>query len=233
MSIYSAPSTQFEATAAGYAPNLTGTLGVRITDGEEGTVLARTTSGIIEYPEGSGIYTTVLTAPSELGQYQIIWDADDDYAIEDLVVTTSGYAPDPIVPEAAIDQVLTSEELNSLRNSLVNWFPDTTTIYRKATQAEDEYGGYGTTSARILLASSVPCDLDSSPKNDQERILAGSLITDAQTYFVTLPANRDVQVDDKLIITSRPGLNLRVLAVLAPESWELERRLITTKFVGS
>lgn len=229
MSIYSAPSTQFEATAAGYAPNLTGTLGVRITDGEGETVFERTTSGILEYPEESGIYTVVLTAPSELGQYQIVWDSDDDYAIEDLVITTSGYAPDPAIPGPDIDKVLTSDELASLRSSLVSWYPDVATIYRKALESQDDYGGYGTTSPRVLLAQGVPCDIDSSPKNDQERILAGTLVGDTQIYFVTIPANRDIAIDDKIILTSRNGLSLRVLAVLAPESWELERRLITTK----
>lgn len=229
MSIYAAPSTEFEATAAGYASNLTGTLGVRITDGAEETVVARTTSDISEYPESSGIYTVVLTAPSELGQYQIVWDADNDYAVEDLVITSSGYAPDPAIPGPAIDQVLTSDELLSLRNSLSSWYPDSATIYRKSAESQDDYGGYGTTAPRVLLSQNIPCEIDSSPKNDQERILAGSLVSDTQMYFVTIPANREVIVDDQIILTSRNGLALRVLAVLAPESWELERRLITTK----
>jgi hypothetical protein len=100
MSIYVNPSTEYEASAAGFPSGLVGTIGVRVVDGRGVTVTARTTAGIIEHPEGSGIYTKVLVSPSVPGQYQIIWDSggsDVSWAVEELVVqtvTTPQYIPD-------------------------------------------------------------------------------------------------------------------------------------------
>ena len=225
--LYVPPSLQFEASVEGFAPGLVGTLAYQVTNGAETTVIERTTSGISEYPVSSGIYTAVITAPSSVGQYQIVWDDGSGYATQELVVTTSGYAPDPPIPGPAVDQVLTSEELNLLRNSLGSWYPDTVSIYRKPASADDVYGGHGSTSAYVLLREDLPCELDSSPKNDQERTIYG-LVGDTHSFFVTLAANTDVSIDDKLVITSRENLVLRVTSVIAPESWEFERRVLST-----
>lgn len=91
--IYSQPSVSFEASTAGFDTGLTGTLGVRVTDGVGGTSVARTTSGILEYPAGSGVYTATLTAPATGGQYLVVWDsggASPQYAAEELTVNTTG-----------------------------------------------------------------------------------------------------------------------------------------------
>jgi hypothetical protein len=93
MSIYAAPGASFEASAANFVTGLTGTIGVRVTDGVGATVTARTTSGIAEYPAGSGIYTVTLSAPGTAGQYQVVWDSGGSpvsWASEELVVTSSG-----------------------------------------------------------------------------------------------------------------------------------------------
>jgi hypothetical protein len=68
---------------------LTGTLGVRITDNVGATTTARVTAGIAEYPAGSGIYEVTLTAPDDRGQYSLVWDDGTNYAIDELVVTSS------------------------------------------------------------------------------------------------------------------------------------------------
>jgi hypothetical protein len=82
------PSTSFEAVAK-FPTGLTGTLGVRIIDNAGATTIARVTAGIAEYPAGSGIYAKTLTSPGTAGQYTIVWDdADDHWAVEDLLVTT-------------------------------------------------------------------------------------------------------------------------------------------------
>lgn len=81
------PSTSFEATAK-FPTALAGSLGVRVIDNVGGTTAARTTSGIAEYPAGSGIYAVTLTSPGSVGQYSLVWDdGDGHWAVDDLTVT--------------------------------------------------------------------------------------------------------------------------------------------------
>lgn len=94
--IFVKPSTTFEATASGFTTGLSGTIGVRVTDGQGQTTIARTTSGIVESPTGSGIYTATLTAPAAVGQYEVVWDdggSPATWAVEDLTITSTGSVP--------------------------------------------------------------------------------------------------------------------------------------------
>ncbi len=86
------PNTTSETVADGYYTGLTGTIGVRVTDGQGATTTPRVTTGIAEYPAGSGIYTKTLTAPATAGQYTIVWDDTTDFATEDLLVTATALA---------------------------------------------------------------------------------------------------------------------------------------------
>lgn len=83
------PGVDFAAVAQ-FDTGLTGTLGVRIRDNQGNDVLARTTAGIVEDIAGSGIYRVTLTAPTDEGQYSIIWDdaaiPTPNYAIDELIV---------------------------------------------------------------------------------------------------------------------------------------------------
>ena len=91
--IFAKPSTSFESTATGFTTGLTGTIGVRVTDGVGGTTIARTTSGIVETPTGSGVYVATLTAPANVGQYQVTWDdagSPTTWAAEELTITATG-----------------------------------------------------------------------------------------------------------------------------------------------
>lgn len=89
MSIYTTPGATFEATAT-FDSGLTGTLGVRILDNAGATTTARTTDGIAEYPDGSGLYYVELTAPDTQGQFSIMFDdgtvSPGHVAVEDLIV---------------------------------------------------------------------------------------------------------------------------------------------------
>ena len=88
--IYSKPSVSFEASASGFATGLTGTLAVRVTDGQTTVVVARTTAGITEFPAGSGIYGVTIIAPVDTGQFQVVWDDGTNFALEELTVTFTG-----------------------------------------------------------------------------------------------------------------------------------------------
>lgn len=94
--IFVKPSKTFEASASGFNSGLVGTIGVRVVDGQGATSIARTTSGIVESPAGSGVYTATLTSPADVGQFQVVWDdagSPTVWASEDLTVTASGAVP--------------------------------------------------------------------------------------------------------------------------------------------
>lgn len=80
-----------EAIVSGFTTGLVGDVGVRLLDNAGGTTTARTTSGIGEYPTGSGVYYASITAPSVPGQYTIMWDngsaTPGNIAVENLVIT--------------------------------------------------------------------------------------------------------------------------------------------------
>jgi hypothetical protein len=122
----------------------------------------------------------------------------------------------------------TVTELNDLRTALASWRPDTADIYRKPASSADAYGGYGNTSAYSVLSSGNAVNVDSSPANEQERALEG-IIGEVQVFYITFANGVDVAVDDKIILTSMDNIELRVRAVIAPESWELERRVAATR----
>jgi hypothetical protein len=109
-----APGASFEAVADGFATGLTGTIGVRVTDNQGATTIARVTAGVAEYPAGSGIYAKTLTAPSTAGQYSIVWDDTSSYATDELVVTSSAALSVTGSLYVTRDEVKTAASLSSL-----------------------------------------------------------------------------------------------------------------------
>jgi hypothetical protein len=94
--IPSLPGDVFPAELNRAATGLTGTLGVQIRKLETDTVvMGRRTDVITERPAGTGNYVALLTAPVEVGRYQVVWDTtngvlDPDHtAVETLEVTTT------------------------------------------------------------------------------------------------------------------------------------------------
>lgn len=71
------------------ATGLTGTLGFRLLSATPGTLIARTTAGITEFPAGSGCYKIQVAAPGG-GEYTALWDtgvvSPATIAVEDLAV---------------------------------------------------------------------------------------------------------------------------------------------------
>lgn len=95
--IYTSPGEPFSSVVSS-ATGLTGTIGVTvIADGA--TVTPRTTSGIVEYPAGSGIYQLTGTAPDDAGTYTIVWDdgavTPGRLSVQELIVTTAARVTTP------------------------------------------------------------------------------------------------------------------------------------------
>jgi len=104
VTIYAQPGASFETAVSGFPSGGVGSVGVRIGDGIGGTVTARATAGIVEFPAGSGIYLATLTAPTTAGQYVVVWDlpgsgegeggggggGTDSYDVQSLTVNSTG-----------------------------------------------------------------------------------------------------------------------------------------------
>jgi len=121
-------------------------------------------------------------------------------------------------------EVLTAVELAGLRDTSEKWFTDTCDVYR-ITKVDDPYGGESEDEEPVSGLSGIRCMLESGAAHEQTRAIMDK-ITGTQIFTVTLPALTDVQVGDHLIITSQGNMHLRVQAVLNPESYEVERRVI-------
>lgn len=103
MTIYAAPGATVEATVQGFPTGLAGTARYRVLDNAGATTSGPTTTGISEYPSGSGFYTVSFTAPTTAGAYSILWDTGTlgptTSAAEDLIVSYS--SPTAAAPSAS------------------------------------------------------------------------------------------------------------------------------------
>lgn len=97
------------------------TLGMRVVDNEGATTVARVT-GFTEYPAGSGIYYLAGNlAPTDEGQYTLVFDDDGGtaavghVATDDLVVTSSIVVPDTPVGSiyATVDELARLLKINT------------------------------------------------------------------------------------------------------------------------
>jgi hypothetical protein len=84
------------------------------------TAISRTTSGIEEEPDGSGIYIASLTAPSSTGEYVVVWDTGGtltpaNTTSEELFVT--GTPPNPTTSSSGSQS---SMNLSALRTEVLN-----------------------------------------------------------------------------------------------------------------
>lgn len=127
------------------------------------------------------------------------------------------------------DPVITPTELADLREATESWFTDRCDIWRPAVSADDAYGGYGNASADTLVVEDIHCAIESGAEHEQTRALIAK-IQSTQVFTVILPAGTDVRLHDHLIITTQGNDRLRVQAVISPESWEIERRVLATEF---
>ena len=97
--IIQGPGDIFEATVT-FEQGLVGTLGVRIRTSGGADFLARTVAGIsADTTVGtSTLYRVTLTAPTNAGQYFVVWDDGVDIITEELIVTRTagGIIPDEL-----------------------------------------------------------------------------------------------------------------------------------------
>lgn len=120
------------------------------------------------------------------------------------------------------EATITTEEMGLLREEANLWMPDWCDIYR-VTTGDDDYGG--STEEETVLTEMLPCSIESGAAQEQVTLLVGQQVG-TQIFTVTLPADTDIRVTDHLVIRSQNDLHLRIQAVMDPESWDVEVRVI-------
>ena len=97
------PGATFEATYESGQTGLVGSLAVKIDDNTDNTVVGPQTTQIVEIGV-SGVYSSILVAPTDEGQYSIIWSNDGSFIAdhgvgeEDLLVAASILGLSPLPP---------------------------------------------------------------------------------------------------------------------------------------
>ena len=121
---------------------------------------------------------------------------------------------------------LETVELSLLRQEAEGWFTDLVDVFEKGI-TDDPYSGHSTDAMETRTMEGVPCAIESGAALEQLSVIAGK-VQGTQLFTVTLPAGTAVVVGNHLIVTSRNNLHLTVQAVIGPESYEVERRVIAT-----
>lgn len=119
--------------------------------------------------------------------------------------------------------MISTAALAAMRTALEASLPDSATI-RRNTQTSDSAGGKTDSWADL---ATVACRVSPSGRAPEERVIA-ERIGSVGLWTVTLPALTGITARDRLLIGTR---TLEVVALLAPRSWELCRRVVCSEVV--
>lgn len=123
------------------------------------------------------------------------------------------------------DPILTDADLAELRTVVNDLLPDQGVVWDK-TEVRDTTGGIKTTYTQ--RAGTVPVRVGQVQQADRVALTSSSLdaggqIAGKMRAAMTVPALTDIDEGDRIAVL---GQMYAVLAVLAPISWEMSRRLI-------
>lgn len=116
---------------------------------------------------------------------------------------------------------LSALELSTLQAAGTVFLGAGTAIIQSATLTGDGQGGFATTWA---ASGTVDCRI-APVGSGAESVIAGKL-TSVAPWVVTLPHDTTITTANRLVIGSR---TLEVNAVMAPQSWEVHRRVICSE----
>lgn len=117
--------------------------------------------------------------------------------------------------------MLTSSELAALRATLDASLPDSGTIYAKSWASDGEGGG----TVSLTVAGTAACRVSPISQSGIEAALNGRLTTSTQ-HVITFSAETTVTTDDQV---ASGGETYEVVAVVAPRSWEISRRVYAVR----
>lgn len=120
-------------------------------------------------------------------------------------------------------------ELDGLRDALVGFYTHHCRVEGTA-ESDDEYGG--SSEARTTRADNVPCYVEGGVAHEQDQVLVSGLIREHEFFTISMPAFTDVRVGDVVVVYDEAhdeatgNWEVKVTAVIGPESHELERRIL-------
>lgn len=117
--------------------------------------------------------------------------------------------------------MISAGDLAAMQVVLAGSLPDTCTVKRN-TPASDGQGG--STESWSTVAT-VACRISPGGLSPQEQVMAAR-ITSALVWVITLPQGTDVTAKDRITAGTR---TFEVASPLAPRSWELARRVMSTE----
>ena len=119
--------------------------------------------------------------------------------------------------------MLTTSELNCIRDTVASVLTDTCDIYQRTTTADGE-GGYAITYTLRSDGNDVACYVSPAASNaqQQEQLIAAGLQGRA-AYFVNLPAGQACGIKDQIITNGR---TLEVALQPYPTTNEIVRRVL-------
>lgn len=123
--------------------------------------------------------------------------------------------------------ILSPAELNELRGLVRDLAMPGTAMVLRGTTASNGAGGYTSTFGTASFGGTtfIPCRF--RPSSNNERMQAG-VVTGITSWTVILPAEWPITQADRVVLLPM-HIVLAVQGVLAPQSWELQRRLVCSE----
>jgi hypothetical protein len=118
-------------------------------------------------------------------------------------------------------------ELTKMATAMGEHHPELATVTRP-TLTDDAFGGQS--EADTVINTNVPCNIYPAGEGDLEQLVAQK-ISATGVWTICFLAGQDVKIGDLVTITSKGSFKLRVEAVLSPETYEVERRVLGSAIV--
>jgi hypothetical protein len=124
--------------------------------------------------------------------------------------------------------ILSPAELDGLRALVRDLAMPGTALLLQGTSIPNGMGGFTQSFATASFGGTTEIPCRYRPSSDSERSQSG-LITGVTSWTVVIPAEWPVTLADKIALLPMHKI-LAVQGVMAPQSWELQRRLICTEY---
>lgn len=118
--------------------------------------------------------------------------------------------------------MLTTTELEAMRNVLLETFPDTCTV-RRNTRASDGGGGWQDVWADVY--TDLPCRVSPAiASRGLDSTIGGTPVARAE-WMITTPVDVEIHADDQIIF----GTRLFEVRVVGDRSWEISLRIFAVE----
>lgn len=124
-------------------------------------------------------------------------------------------------------ELLSPAELNDFRKTIRDLAMPGTAHVLRGTSVPNGIGGYRQTLGTVSVGGTMFMPVRATISSPREREQMGQAI-EAATWTITFPAEWDVRVTDRVYLFGMDRM-MAVQGVMAPKTWELQRRVIATE----